>query len=105
MMAPGLLTVPQVAERLGLDVRTVRQMIGLGQLPAVRTPGGQARVAAELVEQLVRVEQASYDGTRWALALLDALTSTPEGERVLAAVVRAAQERAEAPHLTGEDGR
>lgn len=59
MASPHLLTAPQVAERLGEDVRTVRRMIGLDQLPS-RWVGSRKKVPADAVELYVAVR----DGPR-----------------------------------------
>lgn len=45
-MAPLLLTVPEVAQRLGLSPRTVERAISAGQLASVRV-GRARRVAPE----------------------------------------------------------
>ncbi|WP_205082896.1 helix-turn-helix domain-containing protein [Paracraurococcus ruber] len=44
--APGLLSVPAVAERLDVSVKTVRRMIDAGELPAHRV-GRLVRVSAD----------------------------------------------------------
>jgi excisionase family DNA binding protein len=74
-----LLSRPQVAERLGVDGRTVRKMIGLGQLPHVRV--GDRPMVPE-------VASAASIGTQTAL-------------RIFTQIVAALQE---APHVTEEDG-
>jgi excisionase family DNA binding protein len=89
-----LLSAPQVAERLGVNVKTVRKMIGLGQLPS-RWVGSRHKVPAQAVEQFVAVKQGTAVGTVTALVLLDALTATPEGQAVTAALRRALQDRQE----------
>jgi molybdopterin-binding protein len=42
-------TVGQAAELLGVSADTVRRLIDNGQIPAVRTPGGQRRVDGEVL--------------------------------------------------------
>jgi len=39
-----LLTIPQVADRLGISIRTVRRRIERGDIPAVRLGSGQAPI-------------------------------------------------------------
>jgi excisionase family DNA binding protein len=82
-----LLSRPQVAERLGVDVRTVRKMIGLGQLPHVRV-GDRPMVPEVAVERFIEVASAASIGTQTAL-------------RIFTQTVAALQE---APHVTEEDG-
>ena len=50
-----LLRVPEVADRLGLQPSTVRKLIYLRQLPAVRPTKRAVRVREEDVEALIRV--------------------------------------------------
>ena len=83
-----LLSHSQVAERLGVDRRTVRKMIGLGQLSHVRV-GDRTKVPEAVVEDFIRVAHAANVGTQTAL-------------RLFATFMAALQE---APHVTGEDGR
>jgi excisionase family DNA binding protein len=45
-----VLTVAQVAGRLGVPNRTVRHWADIGYLPARRTPGGQRRFSPHEVE-------------------------------------------------------
>jgi excisionase family DNA binding protein len=45
-----MLTVGEVAQRLGVPVRTVRHWSDIGYLPARRTPGGQRRFSPVEVE-------------------------------------------------------
>ena len=51
-----LLTVPEVADRLGLSTRTIRKRIAAGELPAIRL--GPADTQAP-----VRVDEAELE--RW----------------------------------------
>jgi excisionase family DNA binding protein len=83
-----LLSRPEVAERLGKDVRTVRKMIALRQLPVVRV-GSRDMVPAEAVEKFVQDVNAMRIGTE-------------TGIRLFIQIMTALQE---APHVTGEDGR
>jgi excisionase family DNA binding protein len=83
-----LLSHSQVAERLGIDRRTVSKMIGLGQLPAVWV-GARMKVPERAVEDFERVALAANVGTQTALRLFALL----------------AADQATAPHVTGEDGR
>jgi len=83
-----LLSHSQVAERLGVDRRTVSRMIGLGQLPAVWV-GDRSKVPEPAVERFVAVALAANVSTQAILRVLALLNS----------------ERAFAPHVTGEDGR
>jgi excisionase family DNA binding protein len=50
-----LLRIEEVAERLGLKPSTVRKMIQLHQLPAVRPTRRAVRVREEDVEALIRL--------------------------------------------------
>ena len=52
-------TVPQVAARLGLSARTVRDLIAAGEIPAIRLGGGHAKVPTRWVD---RVTGASEGG-------------------------------------------
>jgi hypothetical protein len=70
-----LLSQPQVAERLGIDVRTVRRMIGLDQLPW-RWVGSRKKVPADAVELYVAVRDGTEVGSMTAFALLEVLTQT-----------------------------
>jgi excisionase family DNA binding protein len=45
-----LLTVAQVADRLGVAPQTVRRWADQGFIPVARTPGGQRRFDAEQIE-------------------------------------------------------
>ena len=45
-----VLTVAEVAERLGVPLRTVRHWSDIGYLPARRTPGGQRRYSPTEIE-------------------------------------------------------
>ncbi|MBN6037988.1 helix-turn-helix domain-containing protein [Amycolatopsis sp. 195334CR] len=60
-MAGELLSVEQVAERLGLHVRTVRNYVRDGRLKAVRI-GKQYRIAREDLEELTG--KPAVSGTR-----------------------------------------
>ena len=55
--ADELLTTAQVAARFNVDRHTVTRWIRLGQLPAVKTPGGTYRVRRQDVEKLLRREE------------------------------------------------
>lgn len=50
-----LLRIEEVAHRLGLKPSTVRKLIYLGQIPAVRPTKRAVRVREEDVEALIRV--------------------------------------------------
>lgn len=50
MMPPRLLRVRDVAQRLDVSPRTVRHWLLVGKLAGVRQPGGQWRVAADVVD-------------------------------------------------------
>jgi len=45
------LSLPQVAERLGVSQRTARRWLDAGRLPHVRLPGGGVRVSVAQLEQ------------------------------------------------------
>jgi excisionase family DNA binding protein len=83
-----LLSHSQVAERLGVDRRTVSKMVGLRQLPSVWV-GDRSRVPEPAVEDFVRVARAARIGTDVALRFVTMLAAGMD----------------EAPHVTGEDGR
>jgi excisionase family DNA binding protein len=83
-----LLSAPQVAERLGVDVKTVRKMIGLGQLPS-RWVGSRSKVPLSAVEDFERVALAANVGTQTALRIMALLAADAD----------------RAPHVTGENGR
>jgi excisionase family DNA binding protein len=83
-----LLSYSQVAERLGVDRRTVRKMVGLRQLPGTWV-GDRYLVPEPAVDEFVRDARAARIGTAAALRALVALTAALD----------------EAPHVTGEDGR
>jgi excisionase family DNA binding protein len=59
-MGQELYSVEQVAERLGLHVRTVRQYVREGRLKAVRI-GKQYRIAREALEALTGLPAAALD--------------------------------------------
>lgn len=103
MASPHLLTAPQVAERLGEDVRTVRRMIGLDQLPS-RWVGSRKKVPADAVELYVAVRDGAEVGSMTAFALLEALTQTEEGRVIMESLRRILAQTNEAPHVTEEDG-
>ena len=50
--APGLITVPEAARRLGIDKKTLRKSIGLGEVKAVRLSSA-VRVPLAEVERLL----------------------------------------------------
>lgn len=52
-----VLTVPQAAERLGVDNRVVRRAIETGQLPAMRLGGKQNKHYRVLASDLMRMFQ------------------------------------------------
>lgn len=56
------LTVAQVAERLGVSVRTVKRWLEDGRLRHVRLPGGGIRVA------VAELEQVLHGGRTWEAA-------------------------------------
>jgi excisionase family DNA binding protein len=104
--ATGLLSIDQVAERLGLHVRTVRRYVREGRLGAVRI-GKQYRVTHEALDTLtgrttpsvpasaptarhievssiVQVEGVDFDtASRVSNALLSSVKGRPEGEHPL----------------------
>jgi excisionase family DNA binding protein len=98
-----LLTAPQVAERLGVDVKTARRMIGLGQLPSRRV-GSRSMVPADAVELYVAVRDGTEVGSMTAFDLLDVLTQTEEGRVIMDSLRRILAQTSEAPHVTEEDG-
>ena len=53
MTAPGLLTIPQVAERLRLGRTTVYRLIRGGKLPACNPTGALLRVAKADLERYI----------------------------------------------------
>jgi excisionase family DNA binding protein len=55
-----LLRAAEVAERLGLRVSTIRQMIHRGDLPVVRPTRRAVRVPAEHVEAIARLGYQRY---------------------------------------------
>jgi len=59
-MSQDLYSVEQVAERLGLHVRTVRHYVREGRLKAVRI-GKQYRIAREDLEALTGLPAATFD--------------------------------------------
>jgi excisionase family DNA binding protein len=64
-----LLSVPEAAERLGVDVRTLRQMIGLGHFPS-EWVGSRSKVPAAAVDEFLRFEvigRAAGYGVAYAL--------------------------------------
>lgn len=50
--ADPMLTTRQVAERLGVSLRTVQLWVEAGVLPAARTPGGHRRIRQSAVREL-----------------------------------------------------
>jgi excisionase family DNA binding protein len=69
-----LLSVPQVAERLGADVRLVRKMLDWKQLPHVQV-GSRKMVPRVAVEQFVSDASAARVGASTALRLFGALVA------------------------------
>jgi excisionase family DNA binding protein len=61
-LPPRLLSARQVAEYVGVDVRTVRRWEAEGLLPAVRLTTGTVRFTPEAVELLVGTENTSSPG-------------------------------------------
>lgn len=53
-MEDELLSVAQVAKRLGLRKETVRLYIAAGRLPALRIPGGFYRIRKEELDRFLR---------------------------------------------------
>jgi excisionase family DNA binding protein len=51
---PVYLTLPKVAERLGVSCRTARRWIDSGKLPCIRLPGGGVRVSVAGLEHALR---------------------------------------------------
>lgn len=47
-----LLTTSEAARRLGIDGSTMRRYVAAGRVPAIRTPGGHARLRAVDVDRL-----------------------------------------------------
>ena len=117
-MSQELYSVEQVAERLGLHVRTVRNYVRNGRLKAVRI-GKQYRIAREHLEALtgqpadargtgsapprrhvevssiVQIEAISFDAaSRVTNTLLAAAKSRPEGDDALRVDTIYDQERA-----------
>jgi excisionase family DNA binding protein len=82
-----LLSYSQVAERLGVDRRTVARMIGLGQLPGVWV-GRRKLVPEPAVDRFVEAALAANIGTQTALRIMALLAA--EADR--------------APNATGERG-
>jgi excisionase family DNA binding protein len=74
-----LLSYAQVAERLGVDRRTISRMIGLGQLPGVWV-GRRKRVPEPAVNRFVEAALAANIGTQTALRVLALLAA--EADRV-----------------------
>jgi excisionase family DNA binding protein len=84
MTDPHLLSVPEAAERLGIDVRLARKMLGWGQLPAVKV-GSRVMVPEVAVAQFIRDASAARIGAEAALKLMVALVAAgwqpPGGSR------------------------
>ena len=74
MTEPRLLSVPEAAERLGIDVRLARKMLGWGQLPSVQV-GSRKMVPEDAVVQFIRDAQAASIGAQAALRLIGALVA------------------------------
>lgn len=52
-MSARWLTVAEVAEELGVSMRTVHRWISSGDMPAVRLPGGHLRIAESVLVQQI----------------------------------------------------
>lgn len=60
---PLALTVSEVADPLGVSVGTVRRWADSGYLRSFRTPGGQRRFDASVVDEFIRsLEQGRREG-------------------------------------------
>lgn len=57
-MRPKTLTLGAAAKRLGESLQTIRTWIDVGLMPVVKTPAGQRKVPAEIVELLAESEAA-----------------------------------------------
>jgi len=56
-----VLTVADVAQRLGVPTRTVRHWSDIGYLPARRTPGGQRRYSPKEVAAFADRRRGALD--------------------------------------------
>jgi excisionase family DNA binding protein len=61
MTTIDLLSVKQVAERLGLTQRTIRGYVNGGSIRAVRLPGGYWRIPATEIERLLKPLERGAD--------------------------------------------
>jgi excisionase family DNA binding protein len=52
-----LISTGQAAEMLGVSEKTIRSWADKGELPCVRTPGGQRRFSPVTVAALLRIPQ------------------------------------------------
>jgi excisionase family DNA binding protein len=84
MTEAHLLSVPEAAQRLGIDVRLARKMLEWNQLPSVRV-GSRRMVPEAAVTQFIRDTQAASIGASAALRLMVALIAAgwqpPGGQR------------------------
>lgn len=79
-------TTIEVAQLLGLAVRSVQLMVDRGELQAWKTPGGHRRIARASVEQWLAVRQAGHSRpepavaapAQTAAARVSALTQAPQ---------------------------
>ena len=58
-----LMRVGQVAEAFDVHPRTVRRWLKRGQLPFVRMPGGERRVPADAIVQVLGLQQHDENAT------------------------------------------
>ena len=58
-MAPdqSLLSIPEASQRLGVSPATGRRWVKAGTLPAIKLPGGRAKVRAAVVDAILAGEQ------------------------------------------------
>jgi excisionase family DNA binding protein len=74
MTEAHLLSVPEAAQRLGIDVRLARKMLEWRQLPSVRV-GSRRMVPEDAVTQFIRDASAARIGAEAALKLMVALVA------------------------------